>query len=396
MPEPHRANRWLNRTVLGVGLTSLFSDWSHETATAILPAFLASIGAGPAWLGIIEGFADGLSSFAKLAAGHYTDRRRRCKPLAVFGYAFTAVATASFGLATHALHVLAARAAAWLGRGVRSPGRKALLAADVSPAAYGRAFGFERFMDTLGAIVGPLTALWLLDATRHAYRQVFFFTLIPGLIAVACFWFLVRERPIADREEKSFLHGLQTLPASFRKFLFAVGTFGAGDFSHTLLILYAARMLSAEHGMVRAASLAVLLYTVHNILYAGSAYLSGWLSDHVPRRRSVLAAGYALAFITALLLCTGAHSLWLLAIVSALAGLYIGTEEALEDSVTAEIVPAHQHGIAFGSLAAVNAIGDFLSSLIVGALWSAFGVSVAFGFSAALFAAGALFVLKLR
>jgi MFS family permease len=401
MPDPVRtdarpANRWLNRTVLGVGLTSLFSDWSHETATAILPTFLAVIGAGPAWLGIIEGLADGLSSVAKLTSGHYTDRLKHRKPLAVFGYAFTAIATASFGFTTHALQILAARAAAWLGRGVRSPAKKALLAADVPPGAYGRAFGLERFMDTLGAILGPLTALWLLEATNHAYRKIFFYTLIPGLIAVACFWLLVRERPIAVKEKKSFLHRLQTLPASFRKFLLAVGIFGAGDFSHTLLILYATKMLTDQHGMARAATLAVVLYTVHNVFYATSAYLSGWLSDHVPRRRAVLAAGYGLAVVTALLLCTGAHSLWLLGVISALAGFYSGTEEALEDSVTAEIVAREQHGLAFGTLAAVNAVGDFLSSLIVGALWSAFGVGTAFGFSAVLCAAGAILIVRLK
>src|SRR6184192_819043 len=87
MSEPPQKQSWLNRTVLGVGLTSLLSDWSHETATAVLPAFLAAIGAGPMWLGAIEGIADGLSSFLKLAAGHYTDRLKHRKPLAVFGYA---------------------------------------------------------------------------------------------------------------------------------------------------------------------------------------------------------------------------------------------------------------------------------------------------------------------
>src|ERR1044072_7256485 len=97
-----KADGWLNRTVLGVGLTSLFSDWSHETATAVLPAFLAAIGAGPAALGGIAGIAEELSSFAKLIAGHYTDRLRPRKTLAVFGYAFTALCTASFGFATHA------------------------------------------------------------------------------------------------------------------------------------------------------------------------------------------------------------------------------------------------------------------------------------------------------
>lgn len=382
--------------MLGVGLTSLFSDWSHETATAVLPAFLAAIGAGPAWLGAIEGIADGLSSFTKLSAGYYTDRLKRRKPLAVFGYAFTALSTASFAIATQAYHVLFGRVLAWLGRGVRSPAKKTLLAADVPPGAYGRAFGFERLMDTVGAIAGPLTALWLLEITHHSYQKVFLWTLLPGLIAVACFWLLVRERPIDTRPRSSFLTGLRALPVPFRRFLVGVGVFGAGDFSHTLLILYASRMLAAEHGAARAASLAVALYTLHNVFSAGSAYFSGWLSDHVPNRRLVLAAGYSLAGITAILLCTGTHSPWLLAGIFILAGLYIGTEEALEDSVAAELVPKEQHGMAFGTLAAVNAGGDFLSSLLVGLLWSAFSVQTAFTFSAILFFAGAFLILRLR
>jgi MFS family permease len=387
---------WLNRTVLGVGLTSLFSDWSHETATAVLPAFLVAIGAGPVWLGAIEGIADGLSSFAKLASGHFTDRLKRRKPLAVFGYAFTALATASFAFATHAYHVLFGRAAAWLGRGVRSPAKKALLAADVPPGAYGRAFGLERLMDTVGAIGGPLTALWLLEATGHSYRRVFLWTLLPGLIAVASFWFLVRERPAAPKPPRSFLLGLKTLPPSFRRLLVGVGIFGAGDFSHSLLILYATRMLTPAHGLARAASIAVGLYTLHNVFYAGSAYTSGWLSDHIPHRKVVLAAGYGLAGITAILLCTATDSFPLLVFIFILAGLYIGTEEALEDSLTAEIVPKEQHGMAFGTLAAVNAVGDFLSSLLVGFLWSAFNVQTAFAASALLFVAGAIFILRLR
>src|ERR1700747_3494242 len=273
--EKQKQSGWLNRTVLGVGLTSLFSDWAHETATAVLPAFLAVIGAGPAWLGVIEGVADGLSSFAKLAAGHYTDRLKHRKPLAVFGYAFTALATASLGVATYALRVLACRSAAWLGRGVRSPAKKALLAADVPPGAYGRAFGLERLMDTVGAIAGPLTALWLLEATGHSFPRVFLWTLLPGLIAVASFWLLVRERPVAARPQRSFLIGLKALPPSFHRLLVGVGIFGAGDFSHSLLILYATRMLTPVHGMARAASIAVVLYTLHNVFYARSAHASG-------------------------------------------------------------------------------------------------------------------------
>jgi MFS family permease len=387
---------WLTRTVLGVGLTSLFSDWSHEIATAVLPAFLAAIGAGPAWLGTIEGIADGLSSFTKLGAGHYTDQLKHRKPLVLIGYAFTALSTASFAFATHAYHVLIGRAAAWLGRGVRSPAKKALLAADVPPSAYGRAFGLERLMDTIGAIVGPLTALWLLQATHHNYRAVFLWTLVPGMIAVVSFWLLVRERPIEARKKQSFVTGLRALPGTFRRFLVGVGVFGSGDFSHTLLILYATRMLAPAQGMARAASFAVGLYTLHNVFYTGSAYLSGWISDHVPHRKIVLAAGYALAGLTAILLAMSPKHLWLLAVIFILGGVYVGTEEALEDSFAAELIPKEQHGMAFGTLAAVNAIGDLLSSLVVGFLWSAVSVRAAFSFSAVLFFLGALIVLRLR
>ena len=180
--------------MLGIALASLFSDWSHEIATAILPAFLGSLGATAAWLGIIEGVSDGLSSFAKLGSGFYADRLPRRKPIAFCGYLVTALATGAFALATTAWHVLIARAAAWLGRGVRTPVRKALLTAAVDPSIYGRAFGFERAMDTLGAIIGPLTALGLLAALPGNYRTAFAITLIPGLVAATLIGLVVQER----------------------------------------------------------------------------------------------------------------------------------------------------------------------------------------------------------
>src|SRR5271157_780704 len=158
-PGSRSKPRWLNRTVLGIGLASLFSDWSHEMATTVMPAFLATMGAAAAWLGLIEGVSDGLSSFAKMGSGFYTDKLQRRKPIAVIGYLVTALGTASFALATAAWHVLLGRSLAWLGRGVRTPVRKALLAGSVTRETIGRAFGFERMMDTIGAIIGPASAL---------------------------------------------------------------------------------------------------------------------------------------------------------------------------------------------------------------------------------------------
>jgi MFS family permease len=391
-----RKPSWLNSTVLGIGLTSLASDWSHEMATAILPALLLSMGAGPGWLGAIEGAADGLSSFTKLAAGHWTDRLRRRKPLVVSAYALTAAATGSMAFAAEASQIMAARCAAWLGRGLRTPGRKALLAAAVSPEAYGRAFGFERMLDTLGAIVGPATALWLLGATGHNYRRVFVATLVPGMLAVVLFTALVRERATSARSRRSFVAGLRNLPPRFRWFLLVVGVFGLGDFSHTMLILYATRALAPRVGTAVASSLAVGLYLVHNVFYAASAYGGGWLSDHARRRRRVLAGGYAVAIAMAALLATGPSAIPSLVAIFVLAGMFVGINEALEDSIAAELVPSEQHGMAFGTMAAVNAVGDFGSSVLIGALWSAYSPAVGFGVAAGLFIVGLLLLSRMK
>jgi MFS family permease len=387
--------RWLNRTVLGIGLASLFSDWSHEIATTVLPAFLASMGAAAAWLGLIEGFSDGLSSFAKMASGYYTDKLQRRKPIAVIGYLVTALGTASFGLATAAWHILISRSLAWLGRGVRSPVRKALLAAAVTRETYGRAFGFERMMDTIGAIVGPATAFVLLAALQHNYRHIFLLTLIPGVCAAGVIALFVREKERKPVSHISFGARLRLLSQPYRKFLVAVGIFGAGDFAPTLLILLATQKLAPELGMARAASVAVGFYVLRNIFYAGFAYVAGWLADHF-KKQFVLAFGYALAAVMALLIVAAPMTIGLLGIIFVLSGVHVAIAETLEDSFCAELVGEEHHGMAFGVLATVNGVGDFLSSIVVGALWTAFGTTVAFSYSAVLFALGALLVLRTR
>ncbi len=381
--RPH----WLNRTVLGIGLASLLSDWSHEVATTILPAFLATMGAAAAWLGVIEGVSDGLSSFAKMGSGYFTDQVRRRKPIAVAGYVVTATGTACFGLATQAWHVLLCRAGAWLGRGVRTPVRKALLAAAVTPQTYGRAFGFERMMDTCGAIVGPATGVLLLTALHYNYSRVFFLTLIPGLAAAVVIAVLVKETERVHVPYISFGERLAALPKSFRRFLVGVGLFGAGDFAHTMLILLATQRLGAK--------VAVSLYVLHNVFYAGFAFVAGWLADHF-NKRALLAGGYALAAATGLVLVLAPMTLPVMVAVFALAGIYVATEEALEDSLAAELVEQQHHGMGFGMLATANGVGDFVSSAVVGVLWTAFSPAVGFGYATILFVAGAVVIWRWR
>jgi MFS family permease len=341
--------RWLNRTVLGIGLASLFSDWSHEIATTLLPTLLASMGVAAAWLGLIEGVSDGLSSFAKMASGYYTDRLRRRKPIAVVGYLVTALGTAAFGLATSAWHVLLARATAWLGRGVRTPVRKALLAGAVTRETYGRAFGFERMMDTLGAVIGPATALVLLQVVNHDYATLFALTLIPGLIAAGLIAVVVREKERSPVPHITFGESLRALPARFRRFLIAVGLFGMGDCAHTMLILLATQKLTPVLGVTKAASLAAGLYVLHNVLYAGFSMVAGWLADRFDKGR-LLASGYFLAAVMALAVILLPANIWTLAAIFAIGGIYVAIEETLEDSFCAELVGEAHHGMAFGTL----------------------------------------------
>jgi MFS family permease len=393
--KPAVRTRWLNATVFGIGMASLLSDWSHEIATALLPTFLASLGVAAAWLGLIEGVSDGLSSFAKMASGYYTDKLPRRKPVAVIGYLVTALGTASFGLATAAWHVLLARSCAWLGRGVRTPVRKALLAAAVTKNTYGRAFGFERMMDTLGAIVGPATAFLLLNLFHHHYPTLFAVTLIPGLAAAGLIAFVVKEKSRTPVPHISFGERLRRLPAAYRKLLVAVGLFGMGAFAHSLLILLATQKLAPALGATKAASIAVALYVLHNVFYASFAFIGGSFGDHFPKNR-LLATGYFMSAAMSLCIILLPASVGTMALVFILGGTNVALEETLEDSLCAELVTEDHHGVAFGAMATVNGVGDFFSSIIVGALWTVFGTVAAFGYSAVLSIAGALLVWRLR
>jgi len=175
-----------------------------------------------------------------------------------------------------------------------------------------------------------------------------------------------------------------------------VGLFGAGDCAHTMLILLATQKLATTSlGLAGAASASIALYVVHNIFYASFAYFSGWLADRLSKP-ILLATGYGLGALMALVIMVVPLGLWTLALIFILGGIYVAIEETLEDSLCAELVADEQHGIAFGVLATVNGVGDFLSSIIVGALWSAFSIQVAFGYSFVLFVTGALLVAQLK
>ena len=336
-------------------------------ATTVLPAFLTLLGGNSALLGLIEGVADGLSSFAKLLSGWYSDRLPRRKPLAVAGYVLTASGMASFGLATQWWHVLLSRVCGWLGRGAGKPVRNALLAEATSPDTYGRAFGFRGAMDSAGAVIGPLLAAAIV--ARSGLRVVFAWTLVPGILAALLVAFCVRERPRQTPPEAPLWGSVKSLPLSFRRYLVGVGIAGIGDFSNTLLILWATEAWTPQLGPIPAAERAMLFYVGYNVVYTFACYASGWLADRFPRY-AVLAIGYSLAVVPAIALAQPGTSLTKFVIVFVVSGIYMGVWETLENATAAELLPSDSRGVGFGLLATVNGIGDFISSAAVGLLWS--------------------------
>jgi MFS family permease len=370
------SKRWLTRGVLGIGLASLFSDWGHEAATAILPAFLASLGAPAYALGIIEGVSDGLSSFAKLAGGWIADRPALRKPVGIIGYLATGLSTFAYAFAHTWPAVLVIRALGWIGRGGRGPSRDALLADAVATGTEGRAFGFERAMDTIGAVLGPLCATALIGIV--GMRGVLLWSLAPGLAAAVAFAALApSSKNDEPHQARNLIASFRDLPKNFWHFLAGVSAHGTGDFAPTLLILRASQILAPRVGTGRATAISVGLYTFYNVMNAASSYPAGALGDRIGKR-GLLAAGYLVATITFAAFILEPPTLHVLMVLFGLAGIHSGVQQSLEKSLAAEFLPQRVRGSGFGVLATVNGIGDLISSIVVGALWSA--VSPAAGF----------------
>jgi len=398
---------WLNCTVAGAGITSALGDFCYETTTVILPGFLAVLGIPAAALGLIEGVADAVASFTKMVSGYIADKLGHRKLLVLVGYGLTPLGQALIALAVGWPLILLGRMVSWFGKGLRGPLRDAIVIQAVSRATRGRAFGFHRAADTVGAVLGPLLGVALLGLAQGwhwaddagPFRFVLWLSLIPGVLAVVAFLTLVQDPQHSPNPALKFFCSLRELPTHFKHYLGAVGLFGVGDFSHALLILAATTLLTPSMGVVQAAQVAGLLYVWRNVVQVAASMPVGWLADrvgHLP----VLIAGYALgvgtAALTALAFWWDVDSVPLLAGMFFIAGLYVAVQEALESTVTAEMVQAETMTLSIGALGTVNGAAKFLSSATVGVVWTAVSPVLAFALAAGFMLAGTLALLRVR
>jgi MFS family permease len=241
-------------------------------------------------------------------------------------------------------------------------------------------------MDTLGAIIGPLIALSLVGVLQ--LKNIFFIAFIPGAVTVYIAVFLIQDPPRPRGAQLTLVHSIRSLPPGFRRYVGAVSIFGLGNFAHTLLVLHAVAVLTPSYGQVVAQRMGIALYILHNVLYASVSYPVGALGDRF-NKRSLLGVGYSLFAVMCIGFLFAGASLGLLIPLFILAGIYIGIVDAMERALAADLLPLAQRGIGYGVLATANSIGDLLSSIVVGYLWSRVSAGSGFIYGAALTIAGA-------
>ena len=362
--------------MIALGTVSLLTDFSSEMIYPLLPIFVTvTLGAGPAALGIIEGVAETTASILKLFSGMWADRTGRKKPLVLSGYGLSAAMRPLVGFATAWGHVLAVRFSDRIGKGIRSSPRDALIAASVPAGERGRAFGLQRAMDHLGAVIGPLAAFLLLSGAGVSLRNVFFLSAIPGVAAVAALLLFVREPEAPPPAHVGGKLSDGVLPPAYRRYLFIVCLFTLGNASDAFLILRA-----VETGVPIA--YVPLLWGAFHVVKSALSTPAGILSDRMDRRK-VVVAGWIVYAVTYAAWGIVKGPAWMVGLFLVY-GLYAAATEGVERALVADFVPAERRGTAFGWFHLVVGISALPASVLFGVLYKWYGAQAAFGTSATL------------
>ncbi|MBM2837410.1 MAG: transporter family protein [Deltaproteobacteria bacterium] len=359
------------RNVYVSGFVSFFMDISSEMIYPLVPLFLAnSLGVSKSAIGLIEGIAESTASILKVFSGYLSDRIGNRKWLMVAGYGLSTLTRPIVALATTWHHVFAFRFFDRFGKGIRAAPRDALIAESTEKEFLGRAFSFHRSMDTMGAVIGPALAFLLLGIFSNDYRKVFWFSIIPGAIAVLLIIFFIREtkKPTAEHSEKPKLT-LKHFDWRFKFFVLIATIFAIGNSSDVFLIL------RAEQKGIPAIMIPVV-YLFFNLVYSISAIPAGIAADRFGKKRVIL-TGFVLFAILyyGFAVASDATAIWIL---FGLYGLFMGLTEGIQKAFLASIIPQEFKATAFGVYNTIVGIAMFPASLIGGWLWDHVSPSATF------------------
>ena len=385
--ESVRTPTRLPAAIIALGFTSLFNDIGTEMIFPLLPAFVASLGAAPAFLGLVEGLADATSSLLKLASGYIAERRSK-KRIVVLGYGLASLVRPLVGLATAPWHVLVVRVTDRVGKGIRTAPRDALIADSIPKEQAGRAFGFHSAMDHAGAVLGPLLATALL-ALGWQVRSVFWFALAPGVLTMLALLTVREPKPEpshADASRETPAKTAVMLPTSLRRYFAILALFSLGNSSDAFLLL------RAKDLGVPVVSIP-LLWAAFSLAKVLSARYGGIWSDRIARPKLIV-AGWAVYAVTYLAfgIASQAWQVWALFLVY---GVYYGLTEPAEKALVRDLAPSDARGRAYGFYNFIVGVSAVPAGLLTGWLWQTWSPFVALASGATLALAAAILLLTL-
>jgi len=377
----------LSRNVTFLGVVSGLTDISSEMLYPIVPVFLTSVlGAPMQIVGLIEGLAEGTASFVKIIGGRLSDRAGKRKPFVIAGYSLSALAKPLLALASTWHFVLFSRFIDRVGKGVRTSARDALIAGSTDKAHWGKAFGFHRAMDTLGAALGPLAALAMIHymgADKPNYRVIFMAAFIPAVLGVLVLLYFVKE--VAKPAAAPGAPAAEPMTADFKKFVLLYAVFALGNSSDVFLIMKARTMgFTLTH--------VILAYTGYNLVYAGLAAPAGWISDKLGKIKTMV-FGF-LVFAAVYLGFALADKPWMIWALFALYGFYGAFNEGIAKAVISHLSTGGNRASAMGYFQGSLGFLTFAASALAGFLWDKVSPSAPFlvGACGALLAGAALTV----
>jgi MFS family permease len=364
------------RNVWVAGWVSFFMDVSSEMVYPLVPLFLSTtLGVSKSTIGFIEGLAEATASLLKLWSGALADRFGKNKVLMGVGYGISTASRPLLAMAGGWGLVLTSRMVDRAGKGIRTAPRDAIIALSTTPERLGTAFGFHRAMDTAGAVVGPALALLLLALWPSDYRAVFWWSVVPGTVAVLLIVFFIA----ADRRPPSsgppFTMSLHGFGPGFLIFLLAIGLFSLGNSSNAFLILKAEQVGMTGGGISAS-------YLAFNAVYAVLSMPAGLVADRLGRRRVVIVGFGLFACVYAGVALATAP--WHMAGLFVLYGCYMGLTDGVQRAYLATLIPDHRKATGFGLYHMVVGLAILPASVMAGMLWDHIGPAAPFWFGAAM------------
>lgn len=366
--------------IIILGITSLLTDISSEMIYPLLPIYLVSnLGASPAILGLIEGIAESTASLSKVFFGYFSDRLKKRKPFAVLGYSFSCFGKFFLYISSSWGMVFTARFIDRLGKGIRDAPRDALIADSSHQNRRGFSFGLHRAMDTLGAAIGVILAMYLIQKYKGEFNAIFLASLIPAILGVLIL-LKVKEKPLrgitlsaTNRvSPKEMFKSFKALDKKLKMFLLVMFIFNLGNSSNQFLLLRAKNLGFSLISVIA-------MYLVYNLTYALTSYPAGRISDIIGRKK-ILVLGHLISGLVYLGFAkiSGANNfVWFL---FGLYGFYMGFTEGVEKAYVSDMAPIDTRATLIGLHATLVGTALLPASLLAGILWKFFGAAMPFWF----------------